>query len=111
MRVTADIPMSCIPEPTDTASSFEYRGLRKTSPWTNFQPVSSAASSAVATSLYLVMSRYSVLSKIMATMPDKNTMMSREFKIENQWISPADIFRYTSHLEAQRWELSTHTTS
>mmetsp|Transcript_98799 Transcript_98799/g.211724 ORF Transcript_98799/g.211724 Transcript_98799/m.211724 type:complete len:217 (-) Transcript_98799:927-1577(-) len=57
IRVTTDMPKICTPEPTETARSLPNLGLRKTSPCTSFQPVSSAASSAVANSLYLVMSR------------------------------------------------------
>mmetsp|Transcript_12082 Transcript_12082/g.33979 ORF Transcript_12082/g.33979 Transcript_12082/m.33979 type:complete len:249 (-) Transcript_12082:49-795(-) len=83
-RVTTDMPSTCIPDPTETANKVENLGLRKTSPCTSFQPVSSLASSAVATSLYWVMSRCKVLNMIMATMPDKKTKISREFKMANQ---------------------------
>mmetsp|Transcript_59730 Transcript_59730/g.158841 ORF Transcript_59730/g.158841 Transcript_59730/m.158841 type:complete len:210 (+) Transcript_59730:224-853(+) len=100
--VTTDMPSTCMPEPTDTDSRVEKYGLRNTSPCTNFQPVSSLASSAVATSLYCVMSRCRVLSRIMATMPDRKTRMRTELRIANQWIWPPVILRYASHLEAQR---------
>jgi len=77
----------------ETAKNFECTGLRKTSPCTSFQPVSSADSSTPASSLYFVMSRCNVRNKIIATMPDKNNMIMRELRIENQWIWLPVIFK------------------
>ena len=44
-RVTKIIVVICVPEPSMTESSMDFLGGRNTSPWTNFQPNSSWASS------------------------------------------------------------------
>ena len=73
---------------------------------TSFQPVSSCASSAVSSWLYLEMSRCRVRIMIMATMPDKKRTIMRELMMENQWIWSSIINRYVSHLEAHLMSLA-----
>ena len=67
--VTRVMPNSCTPVPASTASQEAAAGGRKTSPCTSFHPVSSCASSALSSWLYLEMSRCSVRIMIIATMP------------------------------------------
>uniref|UniRef100_A0A0E0E4H7 Uncharacterized protein n=1 Tax=Oryza meridionalis TaxID=40149 RepID=A0A0E0E4H7_9ORYZ len=86
--VTSSIPRNCTPVPTNTHSVPARAGGRNTSPCTSFHPVSSCASSCVSSWLYLEMSRYSVLSMIMASIPDKNSTIISEFTMENQSAHP-----------------------
>lgn len=60
---------------------------------TSFQPVSSAASSCVSSWLYLEMSRYSVRTIIMATMPDRKSTIMTLLTMLNQWIWSSVILR------------------
>ena len=72
---------------------------------TSFQPVSSWASSAVSSWLYLEMSRCSVRIMIMATMPLRNSTIMSELMMLNQWIWSSVISRYVSHRDAHRMSL------
>ena len=78
---------TCVPVPTHTANQLANFGGRKTSPCTSFQPVSSAASSAVSRSLYAEMSLRSVRSMIIATIPVKNSSTINELTMLNQCTS------------------------
>mmetsp|Transcript_13388 Transcript_13388/g.56211 ORF Transcript_13388/g.56211 Transcript_13388/m.56211 type:complete len:288 (+) Transcript_13388:1806-2669(+) len=100
--VTANMHATCAPVPTSALSRSKSLGGRNTSPCTNFQPLSSAASSAVSSSLYLVMSRRSVRSMMSATIPDRNSTIIMEFTMENQWICASVMSRYVSQRLAQR---------
>mmetsp|Transcript_23134 Transcript_23134/g.71540 ORF Transcript_23134/g.71540 Transcript_23134/m.71540 type:complete len:232 (-) Transcript_23134:489-1184(-) len=94
--VTTPMPVSCTPQPHSTLSMPGAAGGRNTSPCTSFQPVSSCASSTVSSWLYFEMSRCSVRSMIMATMPDRKSTIISELMIENQWIWSSVMSRYVS---------------
>ena len=98
--VTTAMPSSCVPVPTYVASHAACGGARNASPCTSFHPVSSCASSAVSSWLYLAMSRCSVRSMIMATMPVRKRTIMRELMMENQWMGSSCVSRYVSHRDA-----------
>mmetsp|Transcript_15928 Transcript_15928/g.38773 ORF Transcript_15928/g.38773 Transcript_15928/m.38773 type:complete len:208 (+) Transcript_15928:314-937(+) len=100
--VTNVMPSSCTPVPTYTDSRPGATGGRNTSPCTSFHPVSSCASSTVSSWLYWLMSRRSVRTMIIATMPERNSRIMRELMMENQWIWSSIICRYVSQRLAQR---------
>ena len=73
----------CAPVPTAIDKNIgEKDGGRKTSPWTNFHPDSSWASSIVWSSLYPAISFRSVRIMIVAIAPVMNKTIIREFTIE-----------------------------
>ena len=81
---------SCMPVPTETASSVGLGGVRSTSACTSFQPLSSSSSSFSSTLLYSARSRRSVRTMIIATMPESRKTITSELRMENQctWSSP-----------------------
>lgn len=85
-NVTNVIQNTCAPDPSKTDKSIPLRGGRNTSPWTNFQPNSSCASSPHSIWLYRAMSLWSVRSIIIATIPDKNSTMTNELRMLNHWM-------------------------
>mmetsp|Transcript_27831 Transcript_27831/g.91095 ORF Transcript_27831/g.91095 Transcript_27831/m.91095 type:complete len:273 (-) Transcript_27831:677-1495(-) len=96
------IPRSCTPVPTHTERSEKFSGARKTSPCTSFHPVSSCASSAVSSWLYLEMSRWSVRNMMSATIPLKKSTIMSELTMLNQWIWSSVMSKYVSQRLAQR---------
>ena len=58
------------------------------------------ASSAVSSWLYLAMSRCSVRSMIMATMPVRKSTIMSELMMLNQWMGSSCVSRYVSHRDA-----------
>jgi hypothetical protein len=105
------MPSSCTPVPAAHASVPASAGGRKTSPCTIFHPLSSAASSTLSSSLYWLMSRRSVRTMIMATMPDRKRTIMSELTMENQWMLSSLICRYVSQRDAQRMSLALNATS
>lgn len=61
--VTILMMKSWTPEPIKILKIILFLGVLKTSPWTNFQPISSTKSSSKLTSLYLAMSFFNVFNK------------------------------------------------
>ena len=89
--VTNVMTRSWTPVPTYTESSAGAGGGRKTSPCTSFHPVSSCASSRLSNSLYCEMSRRSVRTMIIATIPERKMRIMALFTTENQCISTSSI--------------------
>jgi len=84
---------SCTPEPMNTDNAMGPNvplGGRNTSPCTNFQPLSSTASSNVA-SLYRAMSLHTTRTMIMATMHVSNTTTNTELVMENQCTPSSEV--------------------
>ena len=116
-------------------------GWRRTSPWTSFHPDSSAASAASASAsaalsaaaaeveprpgvcpdgarapealvlLYFAMSACRVRIMMSATMADRNSTMTRELTMLNQWIWVSVMCRYVSHRLAHRMSEARYTKS
>jgi len=84
--VKIPIDKICTPEPIKTEKNTGNFGLLNISPCICFHPVSSTSSGSV--ELYLTQSFRSVLVRIIATITVKKITISKEFIIENQWISP-----------------------
>ena len=101
---------SWIPDPTRTTNRSVCFGGLNISPWTNFHPVSSIASSGSSSRVYLAMSRLKDLIIIMLRMPARKKTTTSELMIENQWIWTSVIFKYESHLDAHGMSLSIHST-
>mmetsp|Transcript_15950 Transcript_15950/g.47269 ORF Transcript_15950/g.47269 Transcript_15950/m.47269 type:complete len:201 (-) Transcript_15950:849-1451(-) len=108
--VATTIEKICTPVPTCVASSDAPGGGRNTSPCTSFHPDSSALISA-SSWLYLLMSRASARSRMTATIALRNSTMSIELTIENQWMSSSYMWRYRSQRLTQRTSLDTKRTS
>merc|ERR1719421_2726787 len=79
------MPSSCMPVPTDVASSVTLGGVRSTSACTSFHPDSSSSSSFSSTELYSARSRRRVRTMIIATIPESRKTMTSELRMENQW--------------------------
>mmetsp|Transcript_4959 Transcript_4959/g.11327 ORF Transcript_4959/g.11327 Transcript_4959/m.11327 type:complete len:251 (-) Transcript_4959:163-915(-) len=77
----------CAPEPMKATNRVRWSGLRNTSPWIIFQPVSSSASSSSSISMYLEKSFFRMRIRMMARKAVRSSTSTKEFMMDSQWIS------------------------
>jgi hypothetical protein len=78
---------SCRPDPTSAQKRERPGGKRKTSPCTNFHPLSSPSSGSSSSAEYLTKSFLSTRMRMVARKPVSRRTVTQELMMENQWIS------------------------
>jgi hypothetical protein len=77
----------CAPEPINAENKFSNCGDLNTSPCIIFHPVSSSVNSSSSTSMYLEKSFFKILINMIAKKAVSKRTRTKEFIIDNQWIS------------------------